>query len=170
MRHPTHSSARRCRRWRKPRVSISDRRLCRIPSRGRIAGVCAGLAEYFSVSTTMMRFAAVTALIFAPQITLIAYLLAIFLMPTREAVDAENRLLDDGDGDFEQHMAEERRRQREFDRSLHGSEADTQSLDDRRRLVRQARERLARIEARIQGLERYVTSPRFELDNEIKQL
>lgn len=169
MRDSAHSRARRCRDWRKPRVSISDRRLCRIPSRGRIAGVCAGLAEYFSVSTTMMRFIAVTALIFAPQVTLIAYLLAIFLMPTREAVEAENRLQADDDG-FDQQMAEERRRQRDFDRSLHGGAAEAESLDDRRRLVRQARERLARIEARIQGLERYVTSSRFELDNEINRL
>jgi phage shock protein C len=154
-----------CRHWRRARVSISDRRLYRDPDRGRLAGVCAGLADYFRTSTTMIRFAAITALIFIPQVTVIAYLLAALLLPTREDIAAASDQEPETDPDF----ARERARQRAFDRELEDRDA-RESLDDRRRIVRQARERLERIETRIQGMEAYVTSRRFDLDREFGQL
>lgn len=153
---------RRC--WRSSYVSISDRRLYRDPARGRIAGVCAGLADYFSVSTTMTRFVAVTALIFVPQVTFIAYLIAAFMLPTRKQIAAENQ-----EGADNANIEREHERQREFERKLRDTDADT-SLDDRRRLVRQARERLRRIEGRIRHLEAYVTSRRYDLNREFGDL
>lgn len=154
-----------CRRgWRHPRPSISDRRLYRDPARGRIAGVCAGLADYFGVSTTMTRFALVTALIFVPQITFFAYLIAAFVLPKREDLEA---LAEPGAGDaFEAEYARERERVRAFGRTLeHEPE-----LDRRRFAVRHARTRLADIETRMRALEAYVTSKRFDLDREIGRL
>ncbi len=147
--------------WRRARISISDRRLYRDPDRGRLAGVCAGLADYFRTSATMMRFVAITALIFVPQVTAIAYLIATLLLPTREKIDSAI------DPDLD--LARERDRQREFEHELAASEG-TEDLDDRRRIVRQARERLQRIERRIEGIEAYVTSRRFDLDREFRKL
>src|SRR5262245_38214125 len=75
------------RAWRGPRVSLSQRRLYRDPARGRIWGICAGLADYFDVSRTTMRFIAVTALIFVPELTFIAYVVARIVLPTRQEVE-----------------------------------------------------------------------------------
>ena len=157
-------------RWRQSGVSISDRRLWRDPDRGRVAGVCAGLAHYFGAGTTMVRFLAVTALIFVPQVTLIAYLLAAVFLPTREDVLAQNRE-DDAQAETatDAGVERERERQREFDRRLRENDA-AESLDDRRRVVRRARERLSAIERRIQDLEAYVTSRRYDLNRELGKL
>jgi phage shock protein C len=38
-------------------MAIMYKRLTRLPSAGRIAGVCAGLAEYFDVDVTLVRLA-----------------------------------------------------------------------------------------------------------------
>ena len=149
--------------WRRARISISDRRLYRDPDRGRLAGVCAGLADYFRTSATMMRFVAITALIFVPQVTVLAYLIAALLLPTREKIDAAI------DSAIDPDLARERARQRAFEHELADSEG-TEDLDDRRRIVRQARERLQRIERRIEGIEAYVTSRRFDLDREFRKL
>lgn len=151
--------------WRRARISISDRRLYRDPERGRLAGVCAGLADYFRTSSTMMRFAAITALIFIPQVTVLAYLLAALLLPTREEISAAS----DSAIEPDSALAGEHARQRAFEREL-GTRDGAEDLDDRRRVVRQARERLARIERRIQGIEAYVTSRRFDLDREFGKL
>ncbi len=150
-------------RWRRTRISISDRRLYRDPDRGRLGGVCAGLADYFRTSATMMRFVAITALIFVPQVTVLAYLIAALLLPTREKIDAAI------DSAIDPDLARERARQRAFEHELADSEG-TEDLDDRRRIVRQARERLQRIERRIEGIEAYVTSRRFDLDREFGKL
>ena len=56
------------------------RNLYRDPQRGKIAGVCAGLAEYFGVETWIVRLLAISGLIFAGFITFTAYIAAWFLL------------------------------------------------------------------------------------------
>jgi len=51
-------------------ISREGRNLYRDPQRGKIAGVCAGLAEYFGVETWIVRLLAISGLIFAGFITL----------------------------------------------------------------------------------------------------
>ncbi len=63
-----------------PRNQRSRSRLYRIPARGRIMGVCAGIADYFGISTLIVRIVAVLCLISFPVATLIAYLLAGLLL------------------------------------------------------------------------------------------
>jgi phage shock protein C len=157
---------RRHRSWRRPRLSLSQRRLYRDPSRGRIAGVCAGLADFFQISRTMTRFIAVTALIFATAPTIIAYLLATVLLPTREEIEDSAR--HDCDAPPDADIGAERARASAFDQRL--GEADDRDMDAQRRAARSARERLARIDGRLRTLEAYVTSRRFELDREFGKL
>lgn len=46
-------------------MSIQGKRLTRIPSQGKIAGVCAGLASYFEVDVTLVRILFLVALLCA---------------------------------------------------------------------------------------------------------
>jgi phage shock protein C len=154
--------------WRRPRPSISDRRLCRDPDRGRFTGVCAGIASYFGLSRTLVRVATIIAACFNPPLMLIAYAIATFVLPTRRDLERSAREdLAAMDPAPDPRVERERARQRAFDRDLDGEE---QPLDDRRMLVRRARERLAAVEQRIRGLEAYVTSRRFGIDREFNQL
>ena len=57
------------------------RRLRRIESQKKIAGVCAGFAEYFDLDISLMRFIWVALLLIPPSIGFIAYIIAWFVLP-----------------------------------------------------------------------------------------
>jgi phage shock protein C len=77
--------------------SSEGRRSCgfnglrRIPSKGRISGICAGIAAHWGVNLTWVRVFAVVALIFAPMFTLIAYGLGTFLLKPVEETPTETK-------------------------------------------------------------------------------
>ncbi|GAC15950.1 PspC domain-containing protein [Aliiglaciecola lipolytica] len=62
---------------------INTNQLYRDTLRGKVSGVCAGLAKHFSVDAWVVRVAAIAAFIFMPMVVGIAYLLAVLLIPTR---------------------------------------------------------------------------------------
>ena len=66
-------------------ASNNSRNLYRDPQKGKIAGVCAGLADYFGVETWIVRLLAITGLIFAGFITFTAYIAAWFKLGNARA-------------------------------------------------------------------------------------
>ena len=62
------------------------KRLRRIKSQKKIAGVCAGFAEYFDMDVTMMRVIWVALLVLPPSVGLIAYIVAWVVLPLEEPV------------------------------------------------------------------------------------
>ncbi len=67
-----------------------ERRLQRPPDKAMIGGVCAGIADYFSVDPTWIRLLAVL-LIFASGFGLVAYIVAWIVIPRGPlAVPADN--------------------------------------------------------------------------------
>lgn len=59
------------------------RGLYRNPARGRVAGVCAGLADYFAVDPFIVRLGFVSAVIFLTPFAILAYILAVLLLPVQ---------------------------------------------------------------------------------------
>jgi len=108
-----------------------------------VAGVCAGLADYFGFNLKMTRILAVIALFMATLVTLVAYFGAVFLVP---AVPNGSR---------------EPGYDPEFRKAVRS--APRQTLSDVRR-------RFQSLDSRMARLERYVTSSRFNLDQEFKNL
>jgi phage shock protein C len=64
-----------------PVFAAPPRRLRRIVSQKKIAGVCAGFAEYFDTDLTLMRVIWVALLLLPPNLGLIAYIVAWIVMP-----------------------------------------------------------------------------------------
>jgi phage shock protein C len=62
-------------------VGPAPRRLRRIISEKKIAGVCAGFAEYFDTDITLMRVIWVALLLLPPNLGLIGYIVAWAVMP-----------------------------------------------------------------------------------------
>lgn len=60
----------------------APKRLLRTPDDQMIAGVCGGLARYLGVDPTLVRVAAVIALVFAFPAALIGYVLSWAIMPS----------------------------------------------------------------------------------------
>jgi phage shock protein C len=62
-------------------ATASPRRLRRILAEKKIAGVCAGFAEYFDTDITLMRVIWVALLLIPPHIGLIAYIVSWVVLP-----------------------------------------------------------------------------------------
>lgn len=118
-------------------------RLYRSADRGVLAGVCAGLAEYFGVDANVMRVLVLIGAFFFP-ILILAYVALALLLPKRPSYDA-----DDAGPDVEI-----RRRVRAEPHATLGS----------------VRHRFRDLDRRLQRLEKYVTSDRFKLDREFEGL
>ncbi len=68
------------------------RRLYRLPNKGMVAGVAAGLADYFNIDVTLMRVLMVLAIFITNGLLIIVYFVAALIIPTpeEESVNSEN--------------------------------------------------------------------------------
>jgi phage shock protein C len=118
-------------------------RLYRNPRRGVIFGVCAGLAEYFGFDLTVTRVLVVIAAFFSFPLICIAYVILGLLLPSRSHGASGHDELDP------------------VERQVRQSPHDTLS---------NVRYRFRDLDARLQRLEKYVTSNRYKLDREFREL
>ena len=109
----------------------------------KIAGVCAGLADYFSIDVTIVRILAVLALFTFTVVTIACYIFAeIFLPPKPTDLYADQK-------------------DEEYWRRYRRSPRDT---------LGQARNNFLKLETRLRKLESYVTSRKFNLDREFQDM
>jgi phage shock protein C len=108
----------------------------------KLGGVCAGVAEYFGFDLTLTRVLTFIGVLFFPHLLLV-YIALWFLMPVKP-----RQLYRDEDD-------------REFWRGMRVSPAETLS---------EVRHRFRSADARLQRMERYVTSRNFRLDREFQDL
>lgn len=120
-----------------------NNRLYRSADNGMIAGVCAGLAEYFGVDTGITRALVVVGAFFFP-ILILAYIALALLLPKRYSLRGSESGRD----------PELRRHVRAEPHATLGS----------------VRHRFRDLDRRLQRLEKYVTSDRFKLDREFEGL
>lgn len=119
------------------------RRFVRNRDRAMVAGVCAGLADYFGFNLKVTRFLAFISLLMAMPFTLLAYFACVFLFPS--APDPSSRPHYDA----------------EFQKAVRSDPAQT---------VSDVKRRFQSLDSRLARLERYVTSSRFNLDQEFRRL
>ena len=122
---------------------LSGRKFYRNKSRGLIGGVCAGIADYFGFNLRTTRFLAVIACLFFWPAVLILYIGTVLVVP---AIDSQTA---------------RRREDEEFVRAMRSSPKTT---------IGDVRRRFQQMDSRLAKMERYVTSSRFNLDQEFKNL
>lgn len=120
-----------------------DKKLYRNRHKGLVGGVCAGLADYFEVDRVLVRILFIVALFMTLQVALIAYVVAYF------ALDNDPNTLVGDDG----------RLKSRFDSSF-----------ERKSVLKSVQDRFSTVEERLRKLEAYVTSKRFQLQDEIDRL
>ena len=123
--------------------SPNPRRLYRDTENAMLAGVCAGIADYFGFSVKALRWLVFLGCAFMMPAIFLCYIAAAFLLP-RKPVDLYR---DEGEESF----------WRSVRRDPH------YACGDIRRKFRD-------LDTRLQGMEHYVTSPRFDLDQEFRDL
>jgi phage shock protein C len=123
--------------------SIPRRRFYRNREKAILGGVCAGLADYFGFNLKATRILAFIAFLMAMPMTVLVYIGTVLLIPAGPKGPRKAEY----DPEFRQAVRS----------------APAQTLSDVRR-------RFQSLDSRLARLERYVTSSRFDLDQEFRNL
>ena len=140
--------------------TYSPRGFYRSADRALLGGVCAGLADYFGFNLRVLRFLAIIAFICAMPMAVIAYLAAVFLIPARSGTGPEPA----------PRARRKTRRERKAERKQARREARERADAVPSEAAIKVREKCQSLDKRLAELERYVTSSRYQLDREIRNL
>ncbi|WP_105168904.1 envelope stress response membrane protein PspC [Pseudoalteromonas sp. T1lg23B] len=133
-------------------MSSLKRELYRDPKRGKIAGVCAGLSDYFNMELWLVRILVITAVLLSGgPLFVVAYIACWFILDTKPYSGAHKS---DNDNDD----------------PISVKFKVWQKGEPPRRALFDLKERLTRLDSRIQNMEKYVTSSEFTVSREIKKL
>ncbi len=129
-----------------------QRNLYRNAREGKIAGVCAGFADYFDVPYWVARLVFISLVIFTFQLALIGYVIAIFMMKKRD--DQQYRSYSEkSNSSYSEAKA----------KVFNYSKPVSSRLQD-------IRDRLRRLDEQVGAMEGYVTSKRYQTTNDINDL
>jgi len=144
---------------------MSKRRgeLYRNPSRGKIAGVCAGIADYFGWETWLVRILVVSGVLFGMPFLVFGYIAAWFILDKNpnSVTNPKGRAHQKPTIETEEEVANESIKVKA--RIWQSGEPPKQAFHDIRRKFRT-------LEHKLQSLEKYVTSPEFTVSREINKL
>ena len=134
-------------------------KLYRDGERGMIAGVCAGIADFFELDVRMLRIAVAVGAFFFPSL-IVAYIVLALLLKKRSAPDGNGA------------AGKRKRRKKKRARSEHATATDFASSERAapEATLSRVRRRFGDLDARLQPLEKYVTSERYRLDREFEDL
>lgn len=124
-------------------ASMFERRFVRSADHSVLGGVCGGLADYFGFNLKVTRALAIVGFLMNPPLAALAYIAVVVLIPAQPTAVAKPRV------------------DPEFRKSLRSAPAQTMS---------DVRRRFQSLDRRLAGLEKYVTSSRYKLDREFKDL
>ncbi len=149
--------------------NASARGFYRDGDRAVIGGVCAGLAGYFGLNLKVTRFLAFIAFLTAMPFAVIAYLAAVMLIPAESGRD---------DGAFEtryccwgvRRPGSRRRNRRARRRAEKRSRMEEPVAAATGPSLKDVKERYKTLDQRLAELEKQVTSPRFQLEQEFRKL
>ncbi|MDN4504150.1 envelope stress response membrane protein PspC [Alteromonadaceae bacterium BrNp21-10] len=142
------------------------RELYRDPSRGKIAGVCAGLADYFGWELWLVRIIFVSAVLLAGgPFFIVAYVAAWFILDKKPSglQRAKSHIFNKQQGKGWHNYPEEDKAVEVKTRVWQAGETPKQACHD-------IRERFVNIEQNLRKMETYVTSSEFQLNREISKL
>ena len=136
--------------------------LYRDKSRGKVLGVCAGLAEYFDTETWQIRLYAVLGMVFIPSVAVPAYFITYFLMDDKPYYRRVTDRFDD--------LAEEENEEPIVSSKRKRKNRNEPSATSNREAMKTAKEKFGDIENRLRSMESHVTSSHFELQREFRKI
>lgn len=126
-----------------PHGEPNPNRLYRDTENGMLAGVLAGIGDYFGISIKALRWLFVIGCAFMMPALIICYIIAAFLLQRKP----QGLYRNEGEEYF----------WRSVRRDPHDAATDI-------------RRKFRELDRKLQGMEQYVTSPRFDLDQEFRDL
>ena len=137
-----------------------QRRLYRDADRAMLGGVCAGFANHFGLNLKVTRFLCIIAFLMAMPFALIGYIAAVCLIPAASYREREV-VVESGCCWSRSRRRRKRRRQ---------ERCPEPEAPPARRTLAEVREKYKTLDQRLAELEKKVTSPRFQLEQEFRKL
>ncbi len=141
--------------------------LYRKPQAGKIAGVCAGIADYFGWETWLVRILVVSGVLFGMPFLILGYIVAWVILdkqPGSKTIRTNRDLQNEGShnkNNYEDDFANESIKVKA--RIWQSGEPPKQAFHDIRRKFRS-------LEKQLRSMEQYVTSSEFNVSREINKL
>lgn len=137
------------------------KQLNRLPDQGKIAGVCAGVAEYTGMETWLVRIIWFSGLILSGGFFFVAYFACWFILDKKRTnPEGTHKAKKSGRFSFGD----------EIDRSIEVKSKVWQAGEPPRQAYRDIVRQYQGIEQRVREMETYVTSNEFTLKREINRL
>jgi phage shock protein C len=135
-------------------ASTSGRHFTRDADRAVLGGVCAGIADYFGFNLRATRVIFIIAFIVATPFAAVAYIAIVLLVPAES-------------GRYE-YVVERKVRKRR--RRLTRKERIQVEDEERAQAAEAVKQRYQALDERLARIEKYVTSSRYNLDREFRNL
>jgi len=130
----------------------SGQSFCRDRDRAILGGVCAGLAEYLGFNLRVTRCLAFIAFLMAMPVAVIAYLAAVFLIPSVSRANGDAK------------------KEKRFCRRRKSRQEKVAAVSSTSRVVGDIDRRCQSLDERLAILEKHVTSKRFQIEQELSRL
>ena len=146
--------------------------LYRNSSQGKIAGVCAGLADYFGWETWLVRILVVSGVLLGMGWFIVIYIAGWFILDKKpgfkdKTVQEINRHMDTA----AQHVSRAAEKfSSEVDRSIKVKAKVWQSGEPPKQAFHDINRKFRNMETQLRSIEHYVTSPEFTVSREINKL
>lgn len=144
--------------------------LYRDPDKGKIAGVCAGLAEHFGWELWLVRIIFVTGFLLSGSFFLIGYIIGWFILDKKPGSQEKittamkgKHWKHKGQGKGWYNTPEEEMKVEVKSKVWQAGEPPQQAFHD-------IQSSYSKLETRLRGMETYVTSSEFQLNREISKL
>ena len=145
-------------------MSKRRKELYRIPNQGRIAGVCAGVADYFGWETWLVRILVVSGVLLGGGWLIVVYIAGWFILdkqsPEQQSAKVKPSFTKQAQAS-EDDIANE---------SIKVKAKIWQSGEPPRQAFRDIKRKYQVLEQQLQSIEKYVTSPEFTVSREISKL
>lgn len=146
-----------------PRYLRKGRRLYKNPDQAKLCGVCAGLAEYFDFETWVIRVIAFSFLLFSGGTAIVAYFVACFILDPKPDSKSNRGCFGNERHRNKSEPSEKRQYKPSVKEVWKKGEAPSVTLVE-------VEESFAEIEGKLQKMETFVTSNKYQLEKEFAKI
>lgn len=151
-------------------MNIRRGELYRIPSQGRVAGVCAGIADYFGWETWLVRILVVSGVLLGMGWFIVIYIAGWFILDKKPGAKGANAARKDKSGHQSTTASAEDIRDDVPEESIKVKSRIWQAGEPPKQAFHDISMKYKGLEHKLRHMERYVTSPEFTVSREINKL
>ncbi|PCI60277.1 MAG: envelope stress response membrane protein PspC [Gammaproteobacteria bacterium] len=148
----------------------NSKELYRLPSRGKIAGVCAGLADYLGWETWLVRILVVSGVLFGMPFLIMIYIAGWFILDKKPNGNSKNKFnhQEQRNSSYTEDSASIQRKV--VNESIKVKSRIWQAGEPPKQAFHDIRRKFNGLEKQLRQMESYVTSAQYTVSREISKL